>query len=57
MTYASEVFKGIKELRDRIEKCDDPAEAILLQSELLEILNNSLNDQKFKESLLERPSN
>lgn len=57
MNYSVEVLKQIKEIRERIEQCEDPLEAIMLQTELLEMLKNTLNDEKFKEGLIQRTLN
>ena len=54
MSYNKEVFEKIKEMKEKIEGCQDPFEAVMLQSELLEILQNTLTDSKFKEELIKR---
>lgn len=54
MMYGQNVLKQIKEIREKIESCEDPVEAITLQAELLEALKSTLNDDAFKRSLLKR---
>lgn len=52
MSYSKEVMTKIKEIRSKIDLCEDDLEAINLQAELLELIQNTLNDAKFKESLI-----
>jgi len=54
MSYSKEVMQAIKDIRGKIEECTDPVQAIELQSDLLEIIQNTLLDTKFKEDLISR---
>jgi len=57
MSYSIEIFNQIKQIRAKIENCEDPYEAVLLQTELVELLENTLNDEKFKKDLIQRNQN
>ena len=54
MTYNQEILKKIKDLKERIDNCSDPYESVILQSQLVEILKETLTDPKFKEGIIKK---
>jgi len=52
MKKERDLLRDIKELQKKIIACKDDKQAVELQTKLLELIENTLKDKKFKEAII-----